>query len=456
VAKPIVIKRTPSHVALLKLLRRFAFAVLRGPMSRNLGAAVGVQACLLISGTLSARLLGPEKRGYLAILLAWPSAIGQLGAVGMSLAATYFLSARLISGTELVAVLRRPAAAQLIVLTMLNAAVILGYTFISGAPILLAACISLAQLPATICLDYGLAFVVGTRRHGTASIMRVVSPATYSIGLIALYVSHSHSLAPVAVVASAAAVISGLFALITGLRALRTVHAPNSVVAEFGFAQARRKVLAFGRKGYVGYLSPVDSFRIDQLLVGVLVSPRALGIYVVGAAFTNFGRMVAVYVGLSATPEIAAKATDAERRHAVRRTLLLAGAILTIVTFAFAMFVIVAIPFLFGATYKSAIPVAEILLVAGWLLSMKRIAVDTLRGAGEMRVGTQAEILNLVLFLLSCVPLGLLLGGPGVALALVFASAGGSLLLVRRLRQLGIVGGGPSSLDSGLPAMGDQ
>src|ERR1019366_10111659 len=79
----------PRRMAMLTLLTRFGSGVLRGPMSRNLGAAPGVQLCLLVSGTLSARLLGPENRGYVAILSTWPSAIGQLGAVGMSLAATY-------------------------------------------------------------------------------------------------------------------------------------------------------------------------------------------------------------------------------------------------------------------------------------------------------------------------------------------------------------------------------
>jgi len=36
----------------------------------NLGGAAGIQLSLLVSGSLSARLLGPENRGYLAILVA--------------------------------------------------------------------------------------------------------------------------------------------------------------------------------------------------------------------------------------------------------------------------------------------------------------------------------------------------------------------------------------------------
>jgi hypothetical protein len=102
------------------LASRFVLAIWRGPISRNLGGAVGTQLCLLVSGTVAARLLGPQHRGYLAILTLWPSAIGQIGAVGMSLAATYFLASNQIGGPELIALLRRPALIQIALLTSIN------------------------------------------------------------------------------------------------------------------------------------------------------------------------------------------------------------------------------------------------------------------------------------------------------------------------------------------------
>jgi len=425
---------------MISLFSRFIVGIWRGPISRNLGGAIGVQLSLLVSGTLAARLLGPANRGYIAILAAWPSAIGQLGAVGMSLAATYFLSAGRVGGADIIALLRRSALIQIITLTLVNSVIILGYTLVSGAPILLAACFSLTLLPATVCLDYGIAFLLGSRRHGAVSVMRILSPAVYAVGMLLLFVLHDRSVSAVAGLFAASATLAGVVALGSGVRAVLRIRVKDSLVNELGFGRARTAVLAFGRKGYVGYLSPVDSFRIDQLVVGFLISPRALGIYVVGSAFTNFARIVATNIGLSATPEIAAYVTPLEQRHAVRRTLLLAGGLLTLVTAGLALFVIVAIPVLFGREYKSSIPVAEILLVAGWLLSMKRVAVDAMRGAGEARVGTRAEIVNLALFLIACVPLGLLLGGPGVALALVFASAGGTVVLFRRLRHFDLIG----------------
>ena len=414
-------------------------ALRAGPTLHNLSGAAGIQLSLLVSGALSARLLGPENRGYLAILVAIPSAVGQLGAVGMSLAATYYLSSGAIGGAELIQLLRRPAFIQLVLLTLINAAIVLFYTAISGAPIILAACVSLVQLPAALCLDYGLAFLLGTRRHGAVNVIRTLNPALTAAGIVLLYLFHDRSLASVMAVFVATSVICGVIALQRGSAAATAITVSNSLVARLGRLRAKRTILKFGRQGYLGYLSPVDSFRLDQLTVGFLLSPRELGFYVVGAAFTNVGRLVATNLGLSATPEIAAHSDPDAQHRAVRHTLLLTGGILTSLTVALALFVPVAIPFFFGADYQSSIPVAEILLVAGWLLSLKRIAVDVMRGIGETRFGSRAEMLNLALFLVGVAPLGLWLGGRGVAIALALAAAGGSILLIRGLLRTGIL-----------------
>jgi O-antigen/teichoic acid export membrane protein len=419
----------------------------------NLTGAAGIQLSLLVSGALSARLLGPENRGYLAILIAVPSAVGQLGAVGVSLAATYFLSAGAIGGEELVRLLRRPAATQLLLLTAINAAIVLGYTFISGAPIALAACISLLIIPASLFADYGLAFLLGARRHGTVNMLRTLNPALTAAGIVPLYLLHDQSVAAVMAVSVGGTLIASVIALKRGITAAVAIRVPHSLVARFGWERAKRMILAFGRRGYIGYLSPVDSFRLDQLTVGFLLSPKELGFYVVGAAFTNVGRLVATNLGLSATPDIAAHSDPVQQHRAVRHTLIVAGGILTSLTIALALFVPVAIPLFFGTAYESSIPVAEILLLASWLLALKRIAVDVMRGVGETQIGTRAEILNLALFLIGVVPLGLWLGGRGVALALAIAAAGGSILLVRGLLRSGslVTSKPPTVKPSGAP-----
>jgi O-antigen/teichoic acid export membrane protein len=435
---------------------RFVLAIWHGPISRNLSGAMGTQLCLFVSGTITARLLGPQNRGYIAILTAWPSAIAQIGGVGMAVAATYFLSSRRIGGREVMTLLRRPAVVQITALTAVTMAIILSYTFISGAPILLPACMMFLTIPFGVFSDYGFAFLLGARQHGLVNLLRSLSPAVYAGALIILFIFDIRSLTIAVACLAGIGIVSATVVASYGVRAVRAMAPPRSIVTELGERAARRELLAFGRKGYVGYLSPVDTFRLDQLIIGFMLSPRVLGFYVVGASFSNFARLIAQNVGLSSTPEIASKATQVERWQAVRHTLILAGGLLTIINVALAGFVIVAIPIIFGEQYRSSIPVAEILLVAGMLLSMKRITVDSMRGAGEAQVGTHAEIVNVVLFLVTCAPLGLWLGGPGVALALVVATFGGSLQLVRRLHHFGVISRSASAIRNVAPAVSDR
>ena len=415
-----------------------------------------LQLGLLVSGVFSARMLGPTNRGYLALLVTSGSTVGQVGAVGISLAATYYLAAGLIGGKEVIGLLRGSAAIQVATLTTINAAFVLGYTFVSGAPILFAACLSLLQVPAACALDYGIAFALGGRRHGVASGVRAVAAVSYAAGLTYLFLRGGGTLDSVAVVFVTSTVLGGTLALALGLRIAYSLRPRKSLVAEMGPKRARRELLAFGRRGYVGYLSPTDTFRLDQLAVGLLLSPRALGLYVVGSAFTNFTRVVAINVGLSGTSEVARHHDPDSQREAARQTLVLSAGLITTITICVGVFAIVAIPLLFGKAYRSSVPVAECLLVASWFLSMKRISVDLMRGAGELRAGTRAEIINLVVFLTLLVPVALVFGGVGVALCLAGSAACGSAYLIRKMHRLGFVGNYEKVDRIALPATGEK
>lgn len=410
-----------------------------GPVVQNVGGAVALQLALLVSGVLGARILGPESRGYLAILAIWSSTVCQLGTAGIALGVSYYLAAGRISGSEIVGLLRSSAAVQVAIVTAVYAAIIFGYVFVSGPPILVAACLSLTWIPATFALDYGIALALGGRRHGLASGVRAVAPALGAFGLVWIYLDGTHSLNAVTTVISASVILGGAIALGAGLRVARTLRVTTSLLGAVGPSAAKREIISFGRRGYVGYLSPTDAFRVDQLVVGFLLSPHVLGVYVVGAAFTTFTRAVAANVGLSGASEVAKHHDPAEARRALKRTLLVAAGVLTAITCVLGLAASVAIPVLFGEQFKGAVPIAELLLIASLLLSMKRIAVDLLRGAGEAQAGTRAEMISLGTFLSLCVPAALALGGTGVAASLVVASAAGSIHLAFGLFCVGEV-----------------
>ena len=48
----------------------------------------------------------------------------------------------------------------------------------------------------------------------------------------------------------------------------------------------------------------METFRLDQAVVGLFLTPAALGLYVVGLAFANLPRFIAQSVGYIAYPRI--------------------------------------------------------------------------------------------------------------------------------------------------------
>jgi O-antigen/teichoic acid export membrane protein len=410
-----------------------------GPILRNVGGAVAVQLALIVSGTLSARILGPTNRGYLAIFTTCSSTIAQVGAVGLSIAASYYLASGRISGREVVSLLRIPAAIQVATLLTIYAVTVFSYTLISGAPLLLVALITLPLLPAGLAQDYGIALALGGRRHGLVNAVRVLAPISYALGLVYLFVRGDGTLSSVVLIIVMSTIFGGTVALALGLTIANSIRPRESLVATVGRKAARSEIIAFGRHGYVGYLAPTDTLRIDQLLVGFLLAPHVLGLYVVGAAFTNFTRMVAVNVGLSGTTEVALQASAAAQRTILRHTLALSALLITGITIGVGCVVVVAIPLLFGSAFRSSVPIAECLLVATSFLALKRITVDLMRGAGEPRAGTRAEVINLSAFLVLGVPAALTFGGVGVAAALAISAACGSIYLALKMRHRGFL-----------------
>ena len=182
-------------------------------------------------------------------------------------------------------------------------------------------------------------------------------------------------------------------------------------------------MLRFGVKGMLGVANPVETFNLDQAIVGLVLSPAILGLYVVGVAFTNLPGFVAKSVGLVAYPQVASQLTAADARRAVWRyfwfNLALGSVVIVILELRSSWLVTL----FFGSGFRGAIPITRILLVSSFFRAGRRVLSDALRGADFPGLGSLAEIASWVV-LLPLLPLFVTLGGAqGVAFALVIASS---------------------------------
>jgi O-antigen/teichoic acid export membrane protein len=188
-------------------------------------------------------------------------------------------------------------------------------------------------------------------------------------------------------------------------------------------------LVSFGLRALPGVSSPLETFRLDQAVVGLLLSPFDLGLYVVAIGFTVLPRLMAFSIGAAAYPRLAAIGDTAGARILARRAVwltvgLCAGVVVPLVVSASFL-----VNLVFGEQFSGAIVVTQILLVGAFLAGVRRIVGDVSRGLGRPGVGSLGEVASWA----SAVPLVALLlpayGLEGVAIALAAAS-GVSLVVV--------------------------
>jgi O-antigen/teichoic acid export membrane protein len=196
-----------------------------------------------------------------------------------------------------------------------------------------------------------------------------------------------------------------------------------------------RQLYRFGVLALVGASNPVDALGLDQAAVGLFLGERALGLYVVGGAFSNLSNFLLSSIGLIGSPRV----TSARKPHArislIRRYLILGlavGALETAVVVAALGWLI---PLLFGTQFSASVGVARFLAVTGLIVGLRRLLVLLAQGAGRPGLASVGETIALIL-LLASIPVWLaLLGTYGAAVAVALSSAAGAGIVAAGLRR---------------------
>ncbi len=346
-------------------------------------AAMVSQGALLVSGVLVARMLGPEDRGYLALVAFLPLVLVQVIHFGLPQAVTYYVARDRECARDVAQRILMPALAQAAVAGALHLLLLPLFFTGSSRTVWAAAVMCTAVGPAALAQQYGLALLQGQRRFQAFNVLRVLPASMYSASVLLLLLVGGQSL-PLATAAwvtpqVAVAVITGSVA-IRGLSGTRGRSGPP-----------RREMIRFGLKGFLGSASPVETFRIDQAVIGLFLSPVALGLYVVGLAFTNLPRFVAQSIGMVAYPRIAAEADAAAARRAMWRFFWLTMGVCALVIGPIWVGAGSLVPFFFGDGFTDAVAVTRILLVGAMFFAARRILTDTTRGLGLPHMGSIAE-----------------------------------------------------------------
>lgn len=371
------------------------------------------QLVLMVSGVLVARSLGPEDRGYLALVVLVPTILTAVANLGLPLATTYYVARDPSRAAPIARSVLRDAVGQAVVI--IAAQLVILWIVFADEPgrVKVAGLISLAALPGILAQLYGLALLQGLQRFAAFNTLRTTPAAMYALGVLMVFLLGIDHLVEIASVWVAAQLGVGVVTLGFALR-----HLPAE--APQGSALSRVPLRRFGLKSFIGYVSPVETFRLDQAVIALFLTPAALGLYVVSLAFTNLPRFVALSIGMVAYPNVASiKDPEAARRRMWRYVLV--GALITSLVIALLEATAgLLVRFFFGDEFGGAVSITRILLLGTFFMALRRVLADGALGAGYPGLGTIAEIASWV-SLLPALALLLPLGGRGVALALCFA-----------------------------------
>lgn len=233
-------------------------------------------------------------------------------------------------------------------------------------------------------------------------------------------------------------------ALAPFLLALISAYALQAV---FGFAYLRRvgidirprygvtewiRLLRHGPSGMAIQLGQHSIFKLDRYLIALFLSPGAVGVYSVAAAFPEMLRLLPVAMAQPVLYGLAsgtATRVDFARSRRAGLMLMVAGAAITAAVAPWA------VPVLFGPDYKSAITPLRLLLGAEVALAVYYIDGAALTGQRRVRETASAVLIGLVVAIAGYLALIPWLGINGAAMASVIAYASMATVVRVRIRR---------------------
>lgn len=157
-----------------------------------------------------------------------------------------------------------------------------------------------------------------------------------------------------------------------------------------------RSLVSYGLRAHLGAVQPVDTLRIDQLILGLFLSTYALGTYVVAMTFVMANRMIGQSIGLVAFPVASRNDSGVNQKKFLGG--LIAGAV-ALVIFAAVLEIIfgrLLLRVLFDVRSDEAYRVMTVLVVGSVFMSTRQVLSDTLRGLGHPGLPALSELVLLV------------------------------------------------------------
>lgn len=339
----------------------------------------------LFSGIMLARILGPSERGDLAIIQNLPTMLLGFASLGLSIASGYFAGknpkdARKYAGTAMIALMVWSVPFMAMLYWLIP-------TLYSGASenTIRIAQVYLLIIPIQQLISVPFWVLQGSGEFYSWNILRILPSAAW-FGISCF----SQTLSLISLIT--------LYLILMMVIALIFLFVFNKKINKINFyfdLIAFKKIIRYGLPVAITSIPQQLNLRIDQLLIGIILPPNMLGIYVVAVSWGSILSLATNSISQVIFSKILKLKTSEENIKVITRSVR--------VTFLFSIFLTISLifltpfvfPVIFGNAYVVGIPIAILLLISNCISSINQLLGECLRGLGNTISPMFAEIIGL-------------------------------------------------------------
>jgi O-antigen/teichoic acid export membrane protein len=339
--------------------------------------------CLgVFTGSVSARLLHPIGRGQLAAIQLWPVLLATIALFGMPESVTYFAASHRERSRQYL------SSALLIVLLFSIPLIGVAYfalphiLYSKGSMVVTGARIYLCFIPCYAFLFLPIQAVRGVGRVRLWNVLRILPNVTWFLLLLMLFVLSKTDKLTLTAKTLADYYLAGIGVLSIVTISIAMVSLTGSTRPDLSIM---RPLLRYGLPVAGAILPILLLLQLDQLVMTIVVSSHALGLYVVAVSWGGAVSPILNSLGSLMLPRVASRSGKPQQHILLIRTSRLAVLLAIVITPPVLILTPVAIHAIFGSSYGGSVSSAYVLVLASSFLGVSYILSESILGLGITR-----------------------------------------------------------------------
>lgn len=343
----------------------------------------------LAGSIIQARILGPEKRGYLAFVFLFPVLMIYFGSIGLQQAVIYqygFKRNKSFIWTN--------ALCIILALSLLDVSICVFVIslFSSKYPVSIinAAYVYVFVLPFGMISLVGASILQLEENFKSYNKFRIVLPILNLVAILVLWWSKNITILNLTITQLCISVFSCILLLYYFFKI--DIIFKKKIISK----KEIKNLTKYGLKVWLGDLAQGMNMRSDQMWIAVLLSPINLGFYVVGNSVANFLSIIGTSYRSKVFSGIVKLNSKDEKLSFLSNIYKDFSIINLSASSLFAIIIIPLIPLLYGNQYKNSVIIACILCGSYFFQNLKSLYSAASQGLGYPALSSLAELIGLI------------------------------------------------------------